>query len=187
MTHHGRQPGLPVFPFDQYDTATILWGAASLGGGMRQRASIGVALLTLSHLAFANISSALAQAGSTGGTIGKQDKSISGGADTDTPRAAPHAKRPAASSETSSGSGCSRIVGVWTWYLGVTEMTFGQNGTVHQSISGNKGTWTCSGGIVTSVFVTGDRDRITLSRDGNSASVTTTWGGGRTFAVTRRE
>jgi hypothetical protein len=45
---------------------------------MRRRTSIGIALLALS-LAFANVSSALAQAGSTGGTIGKLDKSISGG------------------------------------------------------------------------------------------------------------
>jgi hypothetical protein len=52
------------------------------------RASIGIALLGLSHLAFANASSALAQAGSTGGIIGKQDKSISGGEDADRPRAA---------------------------------------------------------------------------------------------------
>lgn len=46
---------------------------------MMRRTSIGIALLALSHFAFANVSSALAQAGSTGGTIGKQDKSISGG------------------------------------------------------------------------------------------------------------
>lgn len=55
---------------------------------MMRRASIGMALLALSHMAFANESSALAQAGSTGGTIGKQDKSISGGEDADRPRAA---------------------------------------------------------------------------------------------------
>jgi hypothetical protein len=54
---------------------------------MRRRASIGIALLALSHLASANASSALAQAGSTGGTVGKQDKSISGGEDADEPRA----------------------------------------------------------------------------------------------------
>ena len=46
---------------------------------MRWRSSIVIASLVLSHLAFANASSALAQAGSTGGTVGKQDKSISGG------------------------------------------------------------------------------------------------------------
>jgi hypothetical protein len=55
---------------------------------MMRRASIGIALLALSHLAFANASSALAQAGSTGGTIGKQDKSISGGEDADRSRSA---------------------------------------------------------------------------------------------------
>ena len=53
---------------------------------MMRRASIGIALLALSHLAFANASLALAQAGSTGGTIGKQDKSLAGVVDR--PRAA---------------------------------------------------------------------------------------------------
>jgi hypothetical protein len=48
---------------------------------MMRRASFRIALLALSHLAFSNASPALAQAGSTGGTIGKQDKSISGGVD----------------------------------------------------------------------------------------------------------
>jgi hypothetical protein len=43
---------------------------------------------------FAAGATAFAQAGSTGGTIGKQDKSISGGAEEDRPRAAPHSKRP---------------------------------------------------------------------------------------------
>jgi hypothetical protein len=45
---------------------------------MRARASVGIALLAVLHLVSSNASSALAQAGSTGGTIGKQDKSISG-------------------------------------------------------------------------------------------------------------
>ena len=49
------------------------------GRNMRWRASIGIALLALPHFVSANASSALAEAGSTGGTIGKQDKSISGG------------------------------------------------------------------------------------------------------------
>jgi hypothetical protein len=127
------------------------------------------------------------QSGSVGGTVGKQDKSISGGSEEDRPREAPHSKRPATNSrETSSGTACSRIVGTWSWGYGVTEMTFRQNGTVRQSISGNKGTWTCSGTVVTSVFASGDRDRITISKDGNGASVTTTWAGGHTFTVTRR-
>ena len=53
---------------------------------MRHRASIGIALLVLSHLAFANASSALAQAGSTGGTVGKIDKSVSGGGEEASPQ-----------------------------------------------------------------------------------------------------
>jgi hypothetical protein len=59
---------------------------------MRRRASIGIALLALSHLVCANASSALAQAGSIGGTIGKQDKSISGGTETNDPDSKPSRK-----------------------------------------------------------------------------------------------
>ena len=156
---------------------------------MRRRASIGIALLVLSHFACANVSSVLAQAGSTGGTVGKQDKSISGGAEADRPRAAPHSKRPASNSqETSSGPACSRIVGTWKWGggFGPTEMVFNQNGTVRQSLTGSTGNWSCAGTIVKTVFANGSTDRIAISKDGNSASVTTTWGGGQSFKVTRR-
>jgi hypothetical protein len=44
---------------------------------MRQRAVIRIALLALALFSLANSPAALAQAGSTGGTIGKTDKSIS--------------------------------------------------------------------------------------------------------------
>ena len=73
LTRQLHHRGLPV----SYSTSTI--PPEVLGDSMKRHASIGVALLVLSHLAFAKVSSALAQAGSTGGTIGKQDKSISGG------------------------------------------------------------------------------------------------------------
>ena len=154
------------------------------------RASIGITLLALSHLISANASSALAQAGSTGGTIGKQDKSISGGADEDTPRSAPHSKRPVTNSyETPSGAACSRIVGTWKWGggLGLTKMVFDQNGTVRQTLTGSTGSWSCDGTIVKTVFANGSTDRIAISRDGNSLSVTTTWGGGSSFKATRLE
>jgi hypothetical protein len=138
-------------------------------------------------LSLALPASALAQAGSTGGVIGKQDKSISGSEESVRPRAAPHPKRAATNTrETSSGSPCSRIVGIWSWGYGMGEMTFDQNGTVRHSIGGNKGTWSCAGTVVTDVFASGDRERIVLSKDGNSASVTTTWGGGLSFNVSRR-
>lgn len=153
---------------------------------MRRLASIGIALLVLSHLFFANASSALAQAGSAGGTIGKQDKSISGGAEADTPRTMFRARRPAThSQETSSGPACSRIAGSWKWGYGLTTMVFDQNGTVRSLTTGNTGTWSCAGTIVKTVFASGSTDRITISKDGNSASVTTTWGGGHSFEVKR--
>jgi hypothetical protein len=131
---------------------------------------------------------AFGQAGSTGGTIGKQDKSISGSEETDRPRATAHSKRPATNSqETSSGPACSRIVGTWKWGggLGLTEMTFNQNGTVRQSLTGSTGSWSCAGTIVKTAFTNGSTDRITMSKDGNNAAVTTTWGGGHSFNVTR--
>jgi hypothetical protein len=78
-------------------------------------------LLTLLYLVSASAPSALAQAGSTGGTIGKQDKSVSGGEEADRPRAAPQPKRAAANTrEISSGAACGRIVGTWNWPSGQT-------------------------------------------------------------------
>ena len=183
LTLSRHQPGLPVHLFDLYDAAT------KSGGSMRRRASIGVPLLGLSLLAFANVSSALAQAGSTGGTIGKQDKSVSGGDEADRPHAAPRSKRSATPKVASSGSSCSRIVGTWKWGggLGLTKMVFDQNGTVRQTLTGSTGSWSCAGTIVKTVFANGSTDRIAISRDGNSLSVTTTWGGGSGFKATRLE
>jgi hypothetical protein len=96
--------------------------------------SIGIALQALSHLVSANASSALAQAGSTGGSIGKQDKSMSGGEEADRARAATHPKQPAAKArETSSGRSCGRIVGRWSWYLGTSEVVMYKDGSAGHS------------------------------------------------------
>ena len=154
---------------------------------MRQRAFIGIALLALSHLTFVNLAPAFAQAGNAGGTIGKQDKSISGGEPADTPRAALHPKQSITKPrETSSGHSCNRIVGTWSWAYGLTEMVFSKNGTVRQTVSGNTGKWSCTGTDVKAVFPASNSiDRMTMSEDGNSLSVTTTWGGGLKFTATR--
>src|ERR1700678_3352489 len=88
--------------------------AGSLGGRMRRHAWIGFALLAFSHPAFENLSLALVQAGSTGGTIGKEDKSISGGTGQDRPRAAGQPKQPAERAERSDQP-CNKIVGRWSW------------------------------------------------------------------------
>jgi hypothetical protein len=155
---------------------------------MRRHASIGIALLALSHLALANASSALAQAGSTGGTIGKEDKSISGGTGEDTPRAAGQPKQPAERAQRSDQP-CNKIVGRWSWYLGVSESVFYKDGSAAHPASGSKGKWTCAGDTVSAVWIyqgTTRTDRITVSRDGNSIFVDSPWGGGIKFTGTRR-
>jgi hypothetical protein len=126
------------------------------------------------------------QPGSTGGTVGKQDKSISGGEERDRPRAASHPKQSATKSqETSSGSACGRIVGRWLWYLGITETVFDQNGTAHNS--GHTGKLTCAGATIRIAWDHGYVDHATVSPDGRSISVVSTWGGGLRFTATRRD
>jgi hypothetical protein len=96
LTHPEHHQSLPVHLVDQYDAAM-----KSGGSDMRWRTSFGIALLALSHFVFANVSSALAQAGSTGGNIGNEDKSISG--DRSRPRQIPSDRRLDASSPLVSG------------------------------------------------------------------------------------
>ena len=130
---------------------------------MRRGAFIGFTLLALSHLAFANVTAALAQAGSTGGTIGKQDKSISGGAEADEPRAARPAKRPSANPrEKSSGASKNSLIGRWQWHAqckngttweAVFVATAADNETVALDFIG-------AGGGTGTGFVTGNRVRL---------------------------
>jgi hypothetical protein len=133
---------------------------------MMQRASIGITLLVLSHLVWANSSSALAQAGSAGGTIGKQDKSISGSEEPDTPRAAPQPKR-AAAHEASSGAACGRIVGTWNWVLD-GEVTTRPDGTYTYAFPRARGAgrWSCRDGTRVVLRANGREDRMILSADG---------------------
>jgi len=131
---------------------------------------------------------AFGQAGSIGGTIGKQDKSISGGGDTDRPRAAPQPKPPAAKGQEPEHS-CGKIVGRWSWYLGVSESVFYKSGSAAHPASGSTGKWTCAGDTVSVVWSyqgTVRTDRITVSQDGNSIFVDSPWGGGIKFTGTRR-
>lgn len=178
------QRGLSVTLFDRYDAPR------GFGGHMKQLASIGIAVLALSHLAFANVSSTLAQAGSIGGTVGKQEKSISGREETDRPRVAPHPKRPTSKAqETSSDHSCGWIVGRWSWYRG-NESVFYGDGSARHSPSGAAGKWTCAGDTISVVWShRGTRratNRITVSQDGNSIFVASSWGQGAKFTGTRR-
>jgi hypothetical protein len=160
---------------------------------MRRGAFIGIALIAVPYLVFANVTAALAQAGSTGGTIGKQDKSISGGEEADRPRAVPPLpKRSATSTHETAASGrsCNRIVGTWSWHLGVSDVIFHKDSTALHPASGSTGKWRCSSGdtlnVVWSYQGTSRTDHITLSQDGNSIFVDSPYGGGLKFTGTRR-
>lgn len=105
----------------------------------------------------------VAQAGSTGGTIGKQGKSVSGGEERSSPTqsAKPGQRRGAAS--------CPNIIGVWnSWASGLfgkADTTFNNNGTaIHRS--GIPGTWKCENGQLTMIWGRSGRvEHFTLSPD----------------------
>jgi hypothetical protein len=133
-----------------------------------------------------------AQAGSTGGTIGKQDKSLSGGEDTPSPRRDTRPAKPASPAASLSPlrekeTRCMAIVGTWTWYLGITETVFNQNGSMRNS-NGVTGTWTCPRAPGSATWSNGPpaTETYTMSQDGNSLSVVSAWGGGVRFTATRR-
>jgi hypothetical protein len=102
--------------------------------------------------------SAMAQAGSTGGTIGKKDKSVSGSEETATRKTQPAPGK-------SNSSGCGNVVGTYKWYLGVTTV-INANGTA-TNLS-NHGKWTCTGGQVTITWVSGHVDHLTPTTTGYS-------------------
>ena len=124
---------------------------------------------------FAASATAFAQAGSTGGTIGKQDKSISGGEDAaDSQRAVPIRKkppRPAGQSAATAPTGgpCSRIVGTWLWYNGVRVTVHSNSNTTTQS-DGNSATVVCAGGTYSFTWLGVHTVRETLSSDGKRLS-----------------
>jgi hypothetical protein len=93
---------------------------------------------------------AMGQAGSTGGTIGKTEKSTSGGEEGS--NALRHPSRRTGSK--SFGDGCRRIIGVWTWRISILSwrIVVRPDGVAHHSIdNGIKGAWSCDGDKV--VFV----------------------------------
>jgi hypothetical protein len=126
---------------------------------IRQRTST-IALCVVALL-FTSHGAALAQAGSLGGIVGNQDKTISGETATDSRRApsderarrSPLAKRDAVSTATQEkkpqAAGCPSVVGLWnswaSFVFGKADTTFDRDGTwVHKSGQGGK--WWCEGG-----------------------------------------
>jgi hypothetical protein len=122
-------------------------------------------LMLMPAVAFAQL-----QPGSTGGTIGKTDKSISGGEERSEPASRPRREAPtreAATTERSTGSSCRGIVGTWSWVVG-TETVFNANGSAHNT-SGLTAKWVCANGVVIATWSHGVTNRIELS--GNSLTI----------------
>ena len=111
---------------------------------MKRHASIGIISLALSHLALASSSPVHAQAGSVGGSIGKQDKSISGGEDVDRPQVAPHSKPLVAKAQETPP--CKKVVGTWAFSNGIG-VVFRAGGDL-SSTNSDVGRWTCKDGMV---------------------------------------
>jgi hypothetical protein len=99
---------------------------------------------------------ALAQAGSTGGTLGKTDKSASGGRQT-TPQAS--SGRPL--------SPCRSAVGTWAFSNGVSVVI--KAGDAATASNGGVGKWSCDGGMVTIDWGT-HTDHYAISSAGNRMS-----------------
>ena len=115
---------------------------------------------------------AFAQAGSTGGSVGKTDKSLSGGTE-----ALP--RRQSSATPNSAANTCRKVVGTWAWHypLVTTETVFKPDGTATNS-SGLTNSWRCSGGLVIAKWSHGATDHIRISGDGNRLIVTTADCGG---------
>jgi hypothetical protein len=130
---------------------------------MNRRALVAIILSVLLHLVFANLSSALAQAGSVGGTVAKRDKSISGSENHAARRHSQRTGRPA--SAPSESTACGSIHGSWRW-VGVitTEVIFNPDHSIDDT-SSHHGSWTCSGGLVVISWTNGYVDRLAMSGD----------------------
>jgi hypothetical protein len=108
------------------------------------------------------IAVAQVQPGSTGETVGKQDKSISGGNTPEESRPSTRKQEPHPS--VAKGSSCARIAGTWKWSIGTTVIS--SNGSARHS-DGATGPWTCSESQMVIVWSNGYTDHLTLSSDGN--------------------
>lgn len=122
----------------------------------------------------------LAQAGSAGGTIGKQDKSLSGEERAEPPRRAPAQKPRAASGPAkeaepsrSADSRCRNIAGAWTWTssLPTVGIALKSDGRA-EATNGSIGRWSCAGGIFTVTWQNGVVDRLVVSETGTTMSGT---------------
>ena len=118
---------------------------------------------------------ALTQAGSTGGNVGKQDKSVSGGKDQESAQKKSPQPTPNHSpvKSTNTASRCSSFPASYSYPL-QTVTVFKSDGTASNS-SGLKATWTCANGTVTVKWNTGYIDTL-IPSGGSSFSATNNHG-----------
>jgi hypothetical protein len=112
---------------------------------------------------------ALAQAGSVGGTLGKTDKSMSGEAPPQPPpQSVRRTARHTTASRSNNGTGsCSKFVGAWEWtHIGIITVVFKSDGTSDAS-NGYTGSWGCNNGILNVTWNNGMTFRLTISPDGS--------------------
>ena len=106
---------------------------------------------------------AFAQAGNTGGTLGKTDQSLSGGQ----PKsgAAVEPKKTKGAAPEAQKAGCTRVAGSWAWSNGIG-VVISANGTA-SATNGDKATLSCAGGMYLFKWQAfGNESRMTLSTDG---------------------
>ena len=114
---------------------------------------------------------AFAQAGSTGGNIGKQGKSASGGSEVEPQRTAP-AQKPRSSDDAKPGNqkSCGKVAGNWTssfsGAFGAGDVTVSGGGSYNHRSGLVAGTWTCSAGKFTFTATNGAVAQVSLSSDG---------------------
>jgi hypothetical protein len=114
----------------------------------------------------------LAQAGSTGGTVGNRDKSISG---SQAPAEAPATRQRKAPSRRLASApaptACAAMIGKWAWANGGGDVEINSGGTLGRNGSRGAGTWSCHDGTIVLVWNEGGWvDKLSLSADGKSLS-----------------
>jgi hypothetical protein len=130
-----------------------------------------IVLVCVTFAAGTIVRSAFAQAGSAGGSVGQQDKSVSGSEDQESaqkklPRPTP---KHSPVKSTNTASRCSIFAGSYS-YPFKTVTVFKSDGTASNS-SGLKASWTCANGTVTVKWNTGYVDTL-IPSGGSSFSAT---------------
>jgi hypothetical protein len=136
-------------------------------GGAVMRTQLLLVAIVLPSFCFVHVQPAIAQAGSTGGTVGKRDKSVSGSEEPAKPEARPHHQLASEPAEGKSKlSGCGNVVGTYKWLVGTTTVIKSDGTTTNTD--GNRGNWTCASGQVAIAWKNGQVDHLTPKPSGFS-------------------